>query len=107
MYEDIFNRHRSSDGVNAVLRDINAKIVPTDITELDKITQVLLKRIILNLDSGKNDECFDWGTDALKFSVDAIAPHFTNLYRAFLVHGHVSELFLYSALIPIVKCQEQ
>ena len=103
MYEDIFNRHRSSDGVNAVLRDINAKIVPTDITELDKITQVLLKRIILNLDSGKNDECFDWGTDALKFSVDAIAPHFTNLYRAFLVHGHVSELFLYSALIPIVK----
>ena len=103
MYQEIFNRHKDRDGVNKILSDINDKILPTDLLELDKITVVLIKDIISNLGSGKNNECFDWGTDALKFSVDAIAPHFKNLYRAFLVHGHVSELFLYSALIPIVK----
>lgn len=59
--------------------------------------------IILKLGSGKNDESYDWGTDALKIGVNIIAPHFKCLFKAFLIHGHISQLFLCCALLPIVK----
>ena len=103
MYEGIYNRHRSSHGVNEILTDLNGKMTPSDIRELDKITDILIKDIILNLKSGKSDELYDWGTDALKLGVNDIAPHFKCLFKASLVHGHISQLFLCSALLPIVK----
>ena len=103
IYKDIFNKHKTSENVNNILQEVNGEISMLDIPEIDKITVVLIKDIISNLKLGKNDEYFDWGTDALIYSVDVISPYFRDMFRAFLVHGHVSDLFMYSALIPIIK----
>ena len=103
IYKEIYNRHRSTDNVNKVFSNINNSIDQTAITELDKITDELIINIINNLDFGKSDEFYNWGTDALKFGVNCIAPQFKCLFRAFLVHGHISHPFLCCALLPIVK----
>ena len=104
IYKDIFNQH-TSDRINTILQDINNSIHNSDTQELDKITDELIKNIITNLKFGKSDELYDWGTDALKYGVDLVSPHFRNLFRGFLVHGHISQFFLSCALIPIVKDQ--
>ena len=103
MYNDIFNRHRSSDRLDGMLHDLNGKIVPGDITALDSITDRLMKSIILKLDSNKSDESYSWGTDALKIGASVIASHLKHLFKAFIIHGHISQLFVCCALIPIMK----
>ena len=102
IYKEIFNQH-SSDKINSILQDVNNSIHNADIQELDKITDQLIKNVISNLKFGKSDELYDWGTDALKYGVDLVSPHFRNMFRGFLVHGHISQFFLSCALIPIVK----
>ena len=99
----IYNKHNCSAAVNEIMIDVDNNITQTDIREVDRVTDILIKDIILKLGAGKSDELFDWGTDALIVGVNVIAPHFTSLFKSFLIHGHISELFLCCALLPIVK----
>ena len=55
----------------------------------------------------KSDELYNWGTDALKFGVESIAPHCKMLFRVFLVRGHISHPLLCCALLPIVKSNKK
>ena len=70
---------------------------------IDKITEGLITDIILKLDSGKNDVTYDWGSDAFKHGTYVLSVLLKNLFKCFLVHGHIPQLFLFCALVPIVK----
>lgn len=103
IYEGIYNTHKSTNKINDIFADVNRNITPSDISDLDQIDDILIKNAILKLSSGKSDELYDWGTDALKCGVNVITPYLTCLFKASLVHGHISELFTCCALLPIVK----
>ena len=103
IYKDIYNRHHTSDRVNDILGQLNDNIDYTCLPELDKITNELIYSIIKDLDFGKNDEFYNWGSDAIKYGIDCIVPYFKLLFKTFLVHGHISHPFLCCALSPIVK----
>ena len=107
IYKDIYNRHNSTNNVNSILSDVNIAISQTDLVQLDRITDDLVIKIIKNLDFGKSDEFYNWGTDAIKVGVESIAPHFKMLFRLFLVHGHISHPFLCCALLPIIKSNKK
>ena len=107
IYKDIYNRHNSVTSVNNILSDVNNAINQTAVTELDRVTDELVTNIIKKLDFGKNDEYYNWGSDAIKFGVESIAPHFKTLFKAFLVHGHISHPFLCCALLPIIKSNKK
>ena len=107
IYTEIFNQHDSSNKVSSVLHSVNNNIVNSDVHELDKITNEVITNIILGLKCGKSDELYDWGTDALKHGVNHLSPHIKNLFKCFLVHGHISQFFLSCALLPIVKSAKE
>ena len=103
-YETIYNKH--SDDFSEVcnyLDIINDQISNADFSLVSKINNTLITQVVNELHSGKGDVVYDWGSDALKHGVQLLAPHLTNIFRSFLVHGHISELFNICALRPIVK----
>ena len=107
IYKDIYNRHQTTDSVNNILDEVNNNIDETSLPELDRITCDLISGIIKNLGTGKNDELYSWGTDAIKHGIDCIVPYFKILFKTFLVHGHISHPFLCCALLPIVKSSKK
>ena len=53
--------------------------------------------------SGKNDVNYSWHSDALIKGIDHLAEPLADLFRAYIVHGFVPDVFLLCALTPIVK----
>ena len=43
------------------------------------------------------------GSDALKFGANELAEHLKYLFKGFLIHGHVSKIFAFCVLIPLIK----
>ena len=103
IYKGIYNQHNSTEKVGEIMADVNAKITARDLCELHKISPILLKDVISKLHNGKTDNVQNWGTDALKTASDILAEHFSKLFKSYLVHGYISDIFLTSSLIPIVK----
>ena len=103
IYQDIYNRHNTTDELNSIFSEINNSISQADSFILDKVTKELIVNIVNNFKFGKNDETYCFGSDAFKYGIKFIAPHLTMLFRSFLVHGHISHPFLSCALQPILK----
>ena len=70
---------------------------------MDQITPDLIRRLILKLNSGKNDVFYHFKSDAIKLAVDIIAKPLSDILKACLVHGHFTNVLLFCTLIPIVK----
>ena len=72
-------------------------------TEINKITPNLLTNIIKKMKPGKNDVNFEWRSNSIKTGCEILAPHLCDLLKSFFIHGHVTDLLLKCALVPIVK----
>ena len=103
IYKNIYNKHDGNDALLELLDELNNNIQDSDLSSIDKITDSLIRDIINKLQWGKNDVVYNWGSDALKHGVNVLSVHLKNLFKCFLVHGHISQLFLFCALVPIVK----
>ena len=103
IYKNIYNTHNSSVNVEKILDDINSKLSDSDLNVVDQITPALIKRLILKLNSGKNDVHYDFKSDALKLAVDIIAQPLSEILKSCLIHGHFTNVLLFCTLIPIVK----
>ena len=102
-YDALYNVHKDKTEVNQILADINSEITDSDADEVNKITPTLIKSMIHNMKSGKNDVQFDFRSDALKVGVQQLAFHISGIFKTFLTHGHISNLLLKCALVPIPK----
>ena len=70
---------------------------------VDKITPHLISKLLKRLKAGKNDVEYDWRSEALKFANDVISYNVSELFKMYIGHGHMTEAFLKSALVPIIK----
>ena len=104
LYSGVYNKHKD-DNIELLdfLDTISDKINAADYSHLDRISNTLIVDVINKLQFGKGDATFNWGSDALKHGVLELAPHLKNIFRAFLIHGHISEFFTFCALVPLVK----
>ena len=103
IYSDLYNMHKDGEKVHAIKSRINDNIKQCDISEINKINPAFIMSIINKMKKGKNDVNFDWRTDALIHGCDISAPYLSDLLKMYFVHGHVTDLFLKCALVPIVK----
>lgn len=103
IYSDIYNQHESTDKVKDILLDINSRITANDGVEINKISETLILNVISKLNSGKTDSTHNWSTDAIKCGDKVLASHICNLFKSYLTHGYISNLFLDCSLSPIVK----
>ena len=103
LYKEIFNTHSDTDEVKTILDEINESMKPSDISVVDKINPDLVKRVIKNLLSDKNDPLYQFKSNAFKIGDDSLCAPLCDLLKAFIIHGHVPDIFLVCSLIPIIK----
>lgn len=104
IYSDVYNKHKEDNvELSDFLNSLNDKINATDMDFVNKISDSLIAEIISKLHSGKNDVVFDWGSDALIHGVQDLSMHFKLLFKSCLVHGHISQLFAFCTLVPLIK----
>jgi hypothetical protein len=53
--------------------------------------------------SSKSDSTWNLTSDFLKNGPEILFKHLEIMIRSFLIHGHVSQIFLLATLVPIVK----
>ena len=103
LYSDLYNTHNEEGELHEFRNKLNGKLNASHTGDITKINSELIIKLINKMSSGKNDVSYDWRSDALKHGQTVLAPHLAALLRMFLTHGHVTEVFLKSALVPIVK----
>ena len=102
-YEKLYNTHEDKSEIKDILHEINASVHDDAISEVNKISPSLIKAMINRMKTGKNDVTFDFRSDAIKFGANLLAPQICKLFKAFLIHGHISNSLLKCSLIPIPK----
>ena len=103
LYEVIYNHHGQNGELNKVLEEVNRNIEPSDIAWVDKITPDLVEKVIGKLVGDKNDELYSFKSNAIKHCKNIIAKPICELFKQFITHGHVTNILLFCALVPIVK----
>ena len=103
LYKTIYNHHTYNVSLKEQLKSINEKINHIDGFWIDKITPSLVSKLILKLNSNKQDEFFKFTSNALKLTADTLAEPLSKIFRAYLIHGHFTKDFLLCSLIPIIK----
>ena len=104
IYNNVYNKYNNSQNeLIDFLDDINVKIKQSDLTFVDRITESLICNVISNLQNGKSDVEFNWGSDAIKHGAEELSSHLTLLFRALLIHGHIPQLFSFCTLVPLIK----
>ena len=103
LYKGIFNVHSDDEDVKSILDEIKAGLNQSDIEIVDKINPELVKRVIQNISNDKNDPMFEFRSNAFKTGVDSLCAPLSDLIKAFIIHGHIPDIFLVCSLIPIIK----
>ena len=103
IYSNIYNVHKDGDSVNEILNNLEKEILPSDMQLVDKITPELVKKIICGLKRGKNDVNYCWQSDALINGIVHLAEPLADLFRAYVVHGFVPDIFLLCALTLVLS----
>ena len=103
IYSGLFNRVNDDDNMNILMSQIKQSINEDDIYEVEKVNESLVKEAVEKLKPNKSDPLWDFSTDFLKGAPDILFYHISEVFKAFLVHGHVSKVLLLAALVPLVK----
>ena len=103
LYQDIFNVHNDKDEVKSFLEEISASLDESSLEVVDQITPELVEKIIQNIANEKNDPLFDFKSNSFKVGSDSLCQPLCDLIKAFIIHGHIPDIFLVCSLIPIIK----
>ena len=70
---------------------------------LQKVNILSIKEALDNIKPNKGDSTWDLTSDFLKNGPELLFKHLEVMIQAFLMHGHVSAIFLLATMVPIVK----
>jgi hypothetical protein len=103
IYEELFNREDDDGNILNLLNQINQNLGDEDIVEINKVNPNLVKEAVGKLKPNKSDPIWDFSSDFIKGAPDVLYFHLSEIIKAFLVHGHVSQHLLLASLVPLVK----
>ena len=103
IYEELFNREDDDGNILNILNQINQSLGDEDIMEINKVNPNLVKEAVGKLKPNKSDPIWDFSSDFIKGAPDVLYFHLSEIIKAFLVHGHVSQHLLLASLVPLVK----
>ena len=103
VYEELYNREKDSNAVSNILDGINANILEDARQNIDKINTCSISDALDKIKPNKSDPTWEFSSDCIKNGPDVLLKHFEIMIKAFLIHGHVSEVLLLATVVPIVK----
>ena len=103
IYDNLYNTHNDNTELDNFTSELNHELRDDSYQEIDRLSPHIISKLIKRMKRGKNDMHYTWRSDALKVGVEIISTHICELFKMFLIHNHVTQTFLNSALIPIIK----
>ena len=103
IYKDLFNSVNDQDELFKVKTELQEMIGNCSLQDVDKIDHDKVKEAIFHLKDDKTDPCFKISSDCLKNAPDSMFEHLANMFKCFLIHGHISQVLLVSTLVPLLK----
>ena len=103
VYDRIYNSVDDKEEMSRMYSRVNKSIDTTSLSDVDLVTNDIVREATMNLESNRNDPIFDFNSDCLKYAPLIVFEHLTCLMKSFLVHAHVRNILLLATLIPIPK----
>ena len=92
-YSDLYNSNESLAETNTFLDGLN--ITDSDLYDVDLVSPEVVYQAISCINMNKNDNNFDFKSNAILYAVDILVNHITLLLQSFLIHGYVPPRFNY------------
>ena len=86
-----------------ILDNINLGLDDGSMREINRVNICSIKDAMDKIKPSKSDSTSNLTSDFLKNGPEILFKHLKIMIRSFLVHGHVSQVFLLATLVPIVK----
>ena len=94
IYGELFNRENDEENITKLMDQINQNLGNDDLMEVNKVNPNLVKEAVGKLKPNKSDPIWDFSTDLIKGAPDILFYHLSEIIKAFLVHGHISQHLL-------------
>ena len=95
IYKDLFKSVDDQENLKSIKETIDNGIDNKSILHVDKVTPEVIKEAVMHLNNEKSDPTFSFSSDCFKNAPDQLFLHLSNIFRCFLIHGHVSGLYYY------------
>ena len=103
IYKDLYNSVSDEDEIGKIKELLNNRINISSMVEVRKVTSEVVRDAVFHLKAGKSDPVFQFGSDCLKNAPTIFYDHLAEVFKCFLIHGHVSSVLTLSTMIPLVK----
>lgn len=103
IYSQLYNSVNDDTELNHLRQYITERIDSSSLQDVLRITPELVTEAIGHLKNNKSDPTNQISSDALKNAPTILCEQLANLFKQFLIHGHVSSILMLSTLIPIIK----
>ena len=78
-------------------------VTSNSLSDVNKVTPNVVKDAVNHLNNDKSDPMFSFSSDCFKNAPDSLFVHLSNIFKIFLIHGHVSLFLLLSTMVPLIK----
>ena len=102
IYNTLYNSENDTDSLSTLYQSINEKTCVAGIDDAMKVTSTIIREAVNHLKSNKNDSTFHFTSGCLKNAPAILYEQLVLVFRFYIIHGHVSNIFMLSTLIPIV-----
>ena len=103
IYSQLYNTHDHGPHFEQLSSEIHAGVQQSSISNVDRITDDLVKEALGSMKKSKNDAMFNIQSDCMINGPDVLVTHLSNMIRSFVVHGNVPYFILVCTLLPLVK----
>ena len=83
--------------------EFEAEIGSKNVTEINRITEKLVKDALNRMKANKRDAIFNTVSDCYINGPPQLLTHLTSMIKMYVQHGSVPEFILLCTLIPLVK----
>ena len=103
IYRNLYNSAPDKDNTQQLYEKIDRMINSDSMKAVDRITPKVVEEAIRKIKSGKNDPINTFSSDCVKNAPSILHEHLANIFRSYLVHGHISKVLMLSTLVPLLK----
>ena len=103
VYGHLYNSVDDEENMKEVLDEIQSAISEESINDVNLVTPEVITEAVKEIKPNKNDPVFNFNSNCIKHAPASLYYHLSNMIKAFLIHGHVSNMLLVATIVPLIK----
>ena len=104
VYELLYNSAGTAEAMKEIKNKVKQNIVGNEATEeINKVTAKVVQDACSKMRFGKSDVSGSFTSEVLLYGPPLLFDHLASLFRAYLVHGDITDQLLSCAFIPLLK----